>query len=113
LITLEGFTSPEAVGQLRNQVVYVKSIDRPPLAEGEYYHHQLIGLNVVTAAGEMIGTVRQILETGASDVLVVIPETGSEVLIPMAGAFINDIDLGRQKITVTLIPGMLKEEAEP
>jgi len=111
LMTFEGFTSPEEVGQFRNQIVYVKSVDRPPLEDGEYYHHQLIGLHVVSEAGETIGTVTEILETGASDILVVIPNSGPEVLIPVASAFIHEIDLNKREITVHLIPGMQGEEA--
>jgi len=110
-MTFEGFTSPEEVGQFRNQIVYVKSVDRPPLEDGEYYHHQLIGLHVVSEAGETIGTVTEILETGASDILVVIPNSGPEVLIPVASAFIHEIDLNKREITVHLIPGMQGEEA--
>jgi 16S rRNA processing protein RimM len=111
LMTFEGYTSPEEIGQFRNQIVYVKSIDRPPLADGEYYHHQLIGLCVVTRDGKTLGTVTEILETGASDILVVHPESGPEILIPVVDSFIHEINLDRHAITVQLIPGMLEEEA--
>jgi 16S rRNA processing protein RimM len=82
------------------------------LADGEYYHHQLIGLRVVTGEGETIGTVTEILETGASDVLVILPESGPEVLIPVVDSFIKGVDLNRREITVQLIPGMIMEEAK-
>jgi 16S rRNA processing protein RimM len=111
LMTFEGFSSPEEIGQYRNQIVYVKSIDRPPLENGEYYHHQLIGLRVVTRDGKTIGTVTEILETGASDVLLVLPESGPEILIPVVDSFVHEINLDRREITVQLIPGMLAEEA--
>jgi len=111
LMTFEGFSSPEEIGQYRNQIVYVKSIDRPPLENGEYYHHQLIGLRVVTRDGKTIGTVTEILETGASDVFVVLPESGPEILIPVVDSFVHEINLDRREITVQLIPGMLAEEA--
>jgi 16S rRNA processing protein RimM len=111
LLTFDGFTTPEAVSELRNQVLYVRTDDRPPLAEGEYYHHQLIDLTVVTDTGVIIGPVTEIIETGASDVLVVRPETGPEVLIPVVDAFVQRIDLDNREITVHLIPGMLAEEA--
>jgi 16S rRNA processing protein RimM len=110
LMTFEGFTTPEEVGQLRNQIVYVRTQDRPPLAEGEYYHHQLIDLAVISEEGVRIGKVVEILETGASDVLVVRPETGPEVLIPVADAFIKRIDLDNREITVHIIPGLLAQE---
>ena len=111
LMTFEGFSSPEEIGQYRNQIVYVKSIDRPPLENGEYYHHQLIGLRVVTRDGKTIGTVTEILETGASDVFVVLPESGPEILIPVVDSFVHEINLDRREIPVQLIPGMLAEEA--
>jgi 16S rRNA processing protein RimM len=110
LMTFEGYTTPEEIGQFRNQILYVKAIDRPPLAEGEYYHHQLIGLHVATDAGVSIGTVTEILETGASDVLVIRPETGPDVLIPIVDAFIQNIDLTHREITAHIIPGILAEE---
>jgi 16S rRNA processing protein RimM len=111
LMTFDGYTSPEDIGRFRNQIVYVKSVDCPPLADGEYYHHQLVGLHVVTDGGEAIGTVTEILETGASDVLVILPKSGPEILIPVADSFIQRIDLDRREITVKLIPGLLREEA--
>ena len=111
LMTFEGYSTPEAVGQLRNQVLYVKAADRPALAEGDYYRHQLINLDVVTDTGDRLGVVTEILETGASDVLVIHPETGADVLIPMVDTFIQHIDLAQRTITVHLIPGMLAEEA--
>ena len=111
LMTFEGYTTPEAVGQLRNQLVFVKTEDRPVLADGEFYHHQLLNLQVITLDGVSIGTVTEILETGASDVLVVRSATGLETLIPMVDEFIRKIDLDKREITVHLIPGMLAEEA--
>lgn len=110
LMTFEGYTTPEEISQIRNQIVYVKTDNRPPLADGEYYHHQLISLHVTTDARVSIGTVTEILETGASDVLVIRPETGPEVLIPIVDTFIQNIDLTNREITVHIIPGMLAEE---
>jgi 16S rRNA processing protein RimM len=110
LLTFDGYTSPEAVGELRNQVVYLRADDRPPLADGEYYHHQLIDLTVISDEGLSIGPVTEIIETGANDVLVVRPGTGPEVLIPVANAFIQRIDLDKREIIVHIIPGMLAEE---
>jgi 16S rRNA processing protein RimM len=110
LMTFDGYTTPEAVGQFRNQVLFVKAEDRPPLADGEYYHHQLLNLGVITDAGAPLGVVTEILETGASDVLVISPTIGPDVLIPMVDTFIQDVDLAKGEITVHLIPGMLAEE---
>lgn len=109
LMTFEGYTTPEEISQFRNQILYVKADDRPPLADGEYYQHQLINLHVSTDTGVSIGTVSEILETGASDVLVIRPEIGPDVLIPIVDSFIQRIDLTKREITVHIIPGMLAE----
>ncbi len=111
LLTIEGYSTPEAARELRNRLLYVRADDRPALADGEYYHHQLIGLQVLSEAGEVIGPVAGILETGASDVLVIRPESGPEVLIPVSDAFVQSIDLKNRRIIVRLIPGLLAEEA--
>jgi 16S rRNA processing protein RimM len=111
LMTFEGYSTPEEVSQFRNQTILVKSEDRPALEKGEYYHHQLIGLHVITHDGKPLGIVTEILETGASDVLVIRSDTGVEILIPMVEAFIQGIDLEKRAITVHLIPGLLPEEA--
>ena len=110
LLTFEGFTTPEAVGQLRNQLLYVRVDDRPPLPEGEYYHHQLLNLHVTSDSGKPIGVVSEIIETGATDVLVVRPPAGDDVLIPIVDSFVKAIDLPKGEITVHLIPGMMAEE---
>jgi 16S rRNA processing protein RimM len=110
LVSFEGYTTPEAIGQFRNQLLYVKAYDRPPLPAGEYYQHQLVGLQVTSDASVPLGKVIEILETGASDVLVVRPEVGPEVLIPFVDEFIRDINLAQGEIIVHIIPGMLGEE---
>ena len=110
LLTFEGYTTPEAVGQFRNRLLYVRMDNLPTLAEGEYYHHQLLQLRVTSDTGQPIGVVSEIIETGASDVLVVRPQFGPDVLIPIVDSFVQDINLSSGEITVHLIPGMLSEE---
>lgn len=109
LVTFDGFETPEQAGEWRNQFVYVTAADRPALPEGEYYHHQLIGLKVVSDQGEPLGRVTEILATGATDVYVVRPEIGKEILIPAVDEFIRSVDLERSELRVHLTPGLLPE----
>lgn len=109
LVTFEGYSTPEGVGELRNLVLYLPSEELPSLPEGEYYHHQLIGLDVVDEAGDLLGRVSEILETGANDVLVVLPETGREILLPFIDEVLLDINLPERRIRVHLLPGILDE----
>lgn len=110
LITFQGYTTSETAGELRNLFVYVPAADRPTLEDGEYYHHQLIGLQVITQQGELLGKIIQILETGANDVFVIRPRNGREILIPGTDEVVLKVDLDQGQITINLLPGLLPEE---
>jgi 16S rRNA processing protein RimM len=94
ILSLEGYDVREAVNELRNSVVYTKTTGLPVLPEGQYYHHQLIGLQAVDEKGQKLGKVKELIETGAKDVLV-IEDQGRESLIPMAREFVLDVDLAK------------------
>jgi 16S rRNA processing protein RimM len=107
LVAFQGYDVPETVGVMRNELVYVRADDRPPLAEGEYYHHELIGLRVVDESGDLLGTLTQILDTRANDVYVVRPQDGPEILLPAIESVILDINLEKGEIRVHLLPGLI------
>jgi 16S rRNA processing protein RimM len=107
LVTIAGFQSPEEVGRFRNHLVYVRTDDRPVLPEGEYYHHQLLGLKVIRDSGENLGILSEILITGANDVYVVQPEDGPEILLPAIADVIQEIDLAQGYLVVHLLPGLV------
>jgi 16S rRNA processing protein RimM len=109
LLSFDGIDTPEEVGQLRNQWVYVPASDRPPLSEGEYYHHQLLGLKVTSEDGTELGKITDILETGANDVYIIRSDSGKEVLLPAIQSVILDIDLDKGQMRVHLIPGLLAD----
>jgi 16S rRNA processing protein RimM len=109
LVAFEGYANPEVVGIFVNQLVQVRADDRPPLPEGEYYHHQLLGLQVVDENGRPLGRLKQILETGANDVYIVQPEQGKEILLPAIDSVLRSIDLAQGQIIVHLLPGLLPD----
>ena len=82
LISFEGYLDPESVGMFRNTMVYVKADQSPSLPDGEFYHHQLIGMEVTTEEGRNLGILTGILETGANDVLIVRTPSGPDLLLP-------------------------------
>ncbi len=109
ILRFSGYTTPEQVNELTNQVLYVNAADIPALPEGEYYHHQLIGLAVQEESGRPLGLVSEVLETGANDVLVVSLPSGKEVLLPWNDVVIRQVDLPNRQLTVHLLPGLLDE----
>ncbi len=100
IIRLAGLETPEEAGRYRNAILYVRSTDLPDLPEGEYYHHQLLGLAVVDEAGQRLGTLDHILETGANDVYVVKNADGKELLLPAVEEVILAVDLERGEVRV-------------
>jgi 16S rRNA processing protein RimM len=107
LVRFRGVKNPEEAGLYRNTWVYVPTADRPALPEGEYYHHQLIGLNVISDEGRELGTLVDILETGANEVYVVRDANGDEVLLPAISPVILDISLADRQIRVHLLDGLI------
>jgi 16S rRNA processing protein RimM len=93
LIIFENIKNREEAAELTNLEVFVLTKDLPALENGQYYHHQLIGLNAVLEDGTSIGTIRDILVTGANDVYVVVNPEGIETLLPAVESVILDIDL--------------------
>jgi 16S rRNA processing protein RimM len=100
LLSFEGFDSDSDVGQHRNQIVYVTTADLPKLPDGEYYHHQLIGLRVQTESGDAIGVLSEIIVTGANDVYVVKNQDGKEELLPAVKNIILSVDLSQGVMVV-------------
>jgi 16S rRNA processing protein RimM len=77
-----------------------------PLAEGQYYHHQIIGLQVRTTQGESIGTVTGVL-TGQSNDNYIVQSNKGEILIPAIEDIVQSIDLDQGCITIEAIEGLL------
>lgn len=107
LVSFVGYTTPETVGVFRNQIVFIPTTDLLPLPEGEYYHHQILGLRVISDEGKELGIVSEILETGANDVFVVRPSIGPEILLPDIDPVILQIDLEKGELLVHLLPGLI------
>ncbi len=109
LIGLEGVPNAEQAARFTGKTVFVPAEGRPPLPEGEYYHHQIIGLTVFDEDGRNLGVVVEIIETGANDVYVVRGEEGREVLLPALKQVLLEINLEEKRMKVHLLPGLLDE----
>jgi 16S rRNA processing protein RimM len=109
LVRFDDYTNRESVGELRNKFVYVQTKDRPPLPEGEYYYHELIGLRVDTDMGETLGVLTDILETGANDVYIVSPDKGQDILLPAIPSVVLEINLEQGRILVHILPGLISD----
>jgi len=105
LLQVDGIEDRDAAELWRGAPISVRVEDVAPLEEGEYYYRQIVGLSVVTEAGEMLGRVTDVLPTGANDVYVVQGDEG-ETLLPAIKEVIIKIDLPTGTMTVRLLDGL-------
>ena len=94
VVRFEGIGDRSAAEGLRGQLVEVERAALPPLAEGEYYHADLIGLAAVDGAGGAVGTVVAVENYGAGDLLELEVGGGKRSLIPFKPG-IADFEDGR------------------
>jgi 16S rRNA processing protein RimM len=95
VVKLRGVDSIDDAERLRGQELRIAEDALDPLPPGSYYHHQLRGLRVHDPDGRELGTVADILETGAGAPVLVVRGRGPEVLIPLAEEFVRQVDLGQ------------------
>ena len=99
LAQVEGYQDRDKCAYLTNIDIAVKREQLPELSHGEYYWHQLIGMQVVNQQGVVYGTVTDIIATGSNDVLVVVGE--KRHLIPyLPDQFVVKVDEKQRVITV-------------
>jgi 16S rRNA processing protein RimM len=109
LLTLEGVHSREEADALRRCEVLIHERDAAPLESDEYFLHELYGLQVETPEGEYLGKVREVLETGANDVLLVARQEQPDILIPMIREVVQRLDIAAGRVVVRLVEGLLPE----
>jgi 16S rRNA processing protein RimM len=107
LLNLRGIEKREDVDELRGAEVFIREADARPLATDEYYIHQLIGLLAFTVEGEELGKVREVIETGVHEVLVVARPGQGDALVPVVRDFIAELDIPGGRVVIRPIEGLL------
>ena len=102
LISFKGLIDCDQVSILRNQIVSIKTEDANQLPEGEFYHHEIIGMTVFEENDQLVGSISEILITGANDVYVINKENGEELLLPAIREAVLSIDCQSRKMVVKL-----------
>ena len=106
ILGFEGLNRIEDVESLRQCPLLVERKDAVPLEEDEYYIADLIGLSVRTEDGREVGTLKEVLETGANDVYVVGREGQKDRLLPAISQCILDVQPEEGFITVHIMEGL-------
>jgi len=111
ILQLEGVASREAAEAILGSTVWLQKSDLPELDSGEYYWHQLIGLQVFTDSGSELGKVASLFSTRAHDMLVVTGR-GREYLIPVKEEIIKEIDTRKGRLFIAPPAGLLEANEE-
>lgn len=109
LLKLKEINDRNEADHLRQLYVMVALDEAVPLEEGEFYLYQLIGMTVQTVDTQILGTITEVLETGANDVYIVDSPQYGEVLIPVTDETIIKTDVDARIVTVKLPEGLLDD----
>lgn len=107
LLTFEGHYNLSHVEKYKTGMLKVSEKQLGELEDNAFYYHEIIGCKVVSLEGDPIGTVTEILETGANDVWTVTPETGKPHYIPYIEDIVKEIDVPNKTITIEVMEGLL------
>ena len=100
LLKFRGINDRDAVNALRGQLLNVRREDLVPLAEGDFYVFDLIGMKVFTPADELLGTISDVIETGSNDVYVVERPENRPLLVPALKKVVTTIDVAAKIMVI-------------
>ena len=107
LLSFEGYPSINDVEAFRDGKLKISSDQQQALEEHAYYYHEIIGLEIITTTGEVIGKVVEILSPGANDVWVVKGTTKKHYYIPYIEPVVKEVDVAKKRATIEVIEGLL------
>jgi len=102
IIKLKGIDDINKIEQFKGDIITINEEDIPELPEGEYYKEDLIGLDVYTDEGKLLGKLDDVFNTGANDIYQV-----GKILLPVIPDVVKEIDINNNRITVHIIKGLL------
>ena len=113
LVRFTGYEDRNAASELRDTVLTVDSGNLAPLDDPEeFYDHDLIGLRVVTVAGDQVGAVTDVLHYGQA--LLVVQgsgqRSGAEILVPFVAAIVPEVDVAGGRLVIDPPEGLIDPE---
>jgi 16S rRNA processing protein RimM len=105
ILKLGGIDNIDAASKLVGLSLWIPLEKVKKLSDGEYYWHEIIGLEVVTEEGRSLGKIESVFPTGSNDVYVC-RGSEKEVLLPAIGEVIRKIDIDHGMMVVRLLKGL-------
>lgn len=106
---LSGISTKEAADAMRGVRLYAPRERLPDLPDDEFYHADLIGLEVMDTGGTLIGRVKAVLNHGAGDLLeIMAPSAKQPILLPFTKAAVPTVDLGAGRLIADPPEGLIE-----
>ena len=106
LLKFKDIDTIEQAEELRNVYLQAKRSDIK-LEKGAYFIVDLIGLEVYTEEGNLLGILKEVLQPGANDVYVVENEEKKQILLPVIPDVVKKVDIDGKKVVVKLLEGLI------
>ena len=107
ILKFKGYDSINEIEKFVKKNLYVTRENAVKLKKDEYFIADLIGMTVKGKDGAILGTVSDVLQTGANDVYVVALADGGEVLLPAIKDCILSVDMEKREMQVHVLDGLL------
>ena len=107
LLKIKGIDDINDTEQYKNCYLKIDRKNAAKLPEDSYFITDIIGIEVFTEDGELLGNVIDVFPTGSNDVYVVKDELGKQILLPAIGDVVKKVDIISKKMTVKLIAGLI------
>lgn len=107
ILKFKGINNINDIEKYTKMPLLVSREDAVELEEDEYFIADMIGMDVITDEGEVFGTLKDVMETGANDVYIIDSEKHGEVLIPAIKECILDVNVESNKMTIHLMDGLI------
>lgn len=107
ILKFKGYDSINDIEHYKGKDLLISREDAVPLGENENYIGDLLGMTVVTDEGELLGELKDVLETGANDVYVVETPGKKEILLPAIRDCILEVDVEEKRMLVHVMEGLL------
>jgi 16S rRNA processing protein RimM len=109
LVAFEGVADRTAAERLRGASLVVDSATSPPIDDDdEYWDHDLVGLEVVSTAGEVLGAIDDVVHPPGADLLVVRRPDGGEALVPFVRDIVTTVDMTARRAVVDPPEGLFE-----
>lgn len=107
IVAFEDVESVDTATELKGCSLFLPLDNLPDLGSDDFYYHELVGFNLKSTAGEMIGVIKDVLEAGAQDLIAVTHPSGNEILVPLTDELISSLDKEKKELVMEIPEGLL------